>query len=149
MAPAAFRKMLRNGTAGHAGLRESLALLAHCMGWSIDRITERANVVVASRRIRTRYFEVQKGEACGLHQSAKAVVGGKVRVALDLKMYLGAPDPHDRIIISGDPPLDVVLKGGVAGDQATVAALVNAAPRLMQAQPGLLLATDLPISHQK
>jgi hypothetical protein len=33
----------------------------------------------------------------------------------------------------------------VAGDQATVAALVNTAPRLLEAPPGLWLMTDLPV----
>jgi len=37
------------------------------------------------------------------------------------------------------------VNGGVAGDHATVAALVNSAPRLLQARPGLLLVTDLPV----
>ena len=32
----------------------------------------------------------------------------------------------------------------MAGDQATVAALVNTAPRLLNAPAGLLLVTDLP-----
>ena len=58
-------------------------------------------------------------------------------------MYLGAPNPHDRIIIEGTPPLDLIISGGVAGDPATAAALVNAVPRLLSAPPGLLLMTDL------
>jgi 2,4-diaminopentanoate dehydrogenase len=47
--------------------------------------------------------------------------------------------------IEGEPPLNVVINGGVAGDQATVAAVVNAAPRLLNAPAGLLLMTDLPV----
>jgi 2,4-diaminopentanoate dehydrogenase len=47
--------------------------------------------------------------------------------------------------IDADPPLDLLIKGGVAGDQATVAALVNTVPRLMHARPGLLLVTELPV----
>jgi len=58
-------------------------------------------------------------------------------------MYLDAPDPHDLVRIEGDPPVEALLKGGIAGDSATVAALVNAVPRLLTAQPGLLLMTDL------
>ena len=53
--------------------------------------------------------------------------------------------PHDAIQIEGEPPLDVRINGGVAGDQATVAALVNTAARLLHAAPGLLLMTDLPV----
>jgi 2,4-diaminopentanoate dehydrogenase len=60
-------------------------------------------------------------------------------------MCLEAKNPHDAVQIEGEPPLNVVIHGGVAGDPATVAALVNTAPRLLQAPPGLLLMTDLPV----
>jgi 2,4-diaminopentanoate dehydrogenase len=32
--PAEFRRLFKQGRAGHAGLKESLALVAHCLGWS-------------------------------------------------------------------------------------------------------------------
>jgi hypothetical protein len=60
-------------------------------------------------------------------------------------MYLDAKDPHDAIQIEGDPSLNLIIPGGVAGDQATVASLVNTAARLRQARPGLLLPTQLPV----
>ena len=47
--------------------------------------------------------------------------------------------------IVGDPELEVLVKNGVAGDRATVAALVNTVPRILKAPPGLLLMTDLPV----
>ena len=143
--PAKFRRLFKQGKAGHAGLKESLALIAHCLNWKVHGIVETGDAVVADHDIRTRFLEVKKGETCGLHQHAEGKVGGKVRLTLDIKMYLDAPDPHDAVQIEGEPPLEVVINGGVAGDQATVAALVNAARNLLQARPGLLLMTDLPV----
>jgi hypothetical protein len=143
--PQEFRRLLKAGKAGHAGLKESLALLAHCLGWKTKKISESGDAVVAKRDTRTRYLHVKRGQTCGLHQRAEAKIDGKVRLTLDLKMYLGAEDPLDAIRIDGDPPLDVIIRGGVAGDQATVAMLVNTAPRLFQAPPGLLLLSDLPL----
>jgi len=143
--PEEFRRLFKAGKAGHAGLKESLALIAHCLGWKTGRIVETGDAVVAERDIQTQFLEVKQGQTCGLHQRAEAKVNGRVCLTLDLKMYLDAPEPHDAIQIEGVPPLDVVIKGGVAGDQATVAALVNSAPRLLQSKPGLLLATDLPV----
>jgi 2,4-diaminopentanoate dehydrogenase len=145
MAPEEFRRLFKAGKAGHAGLKESLALIAHCLRWKIARIVEIGDAVVAERDIQTRFLEVKKGQTCGLHQRAEAKVNGKVCLTLDLKMYLDALEPHDAIQIEGEPPLDVLINGGVAGDQATVAALVNSAPRLLQAKPGLLLVSDLPV----
>jgi len=143
--PAKFRRLFKEGKAGHAGLKESLALIAHCLGWQVKNLVETGDAVVADHDIRTAHLEVKKGQTCGLHQRAEATVDGKVRLTLDLKMYLDAKNPHDAVQIEGEPPLDVVINGGVAGDQATVAALVNAAPAVLHAPPGLLLMTDLPV----
>jgi 2,4-diaminopentanoate dehydrogenase len=143
--PAEFRRLFRQGQAGHVGLKESLALVAHCLGWSLENIVETGDAVVADHHIRTQYLEVKKGQTCGLHQRAQATVNGRVCLTLDLKMYLDAKSPHDAVQVEGEPPLNVVIDGGVAGDQATVAALVNTVPRLLQAPAGLLLMTDLPV----
>jgi 4-hydroxy-tetrahydrodipicolinate reductase len=143
--PAEFRRLFKQGKAGHAGLKESLALIAHCLGWSPKNIVETGEAVVADRHIRTQYLEVRKGQTCGLHQRAEATLNGRVCLTLDIQMYLDAKNPHDAVQVEGEPPLNVVIHGGVAGDPATVAALVNTAPRLLQAPAGLLLMTDLPV----
>lgn len=142
-APAPFREKLAAGRAGHAGLRESLALVAHALGWACDEIRETAEPVVAARALRTDYFAVEPGQVCGIHQRAVASAGGRDRLVLDLQMYLGAPDPRDVIDIQGRPGLKVRVEGGVAGDTATIASLVNTVPRLLAAAPGLRLLTDL------
>ncbi len=145
LAPALFRRRLQAGQAGHAGLKESLALIAHCLRWKITRLVETGDALVARRDLRTPHVVVSKGQTCGLHQRAEASVRGKVCLTLDLTMRLDAPEPRDAIQIEGDPPLQLVLPGGVAGDEATVAALVNAVPRLLRAPPGLRLMTDLAV----
>jgi len=145
MPPAEFRKLFKAGKAGHAGLKDSLALIAHALGWKVTNITETGDAVVAKQNITTKFLKVKKGETCGLHQYAEGKVKGKVCLTLDLKMYLDAPNPHDAIQIEGEPPLNVVINGGVAGDQATVAALVNSAPRLLKSPAGLLMMTDLSV----
>jgi len=144
--PAEFRRRFKAGQAGHAGLKESLALIAHALDWKVGHVTESGDAVVAKRDIKTRFLQVKQGQTCGLHQRAEGRVNGKKRITLDLKMYLDAENPHDAIQIEGEPPLNVIINGGVAGDQATVAALVNTAPRLLQCPPGLLLVTELPPS---
>ena len=88
--PAEFRRLFKQGEAGHAGLKESLALIAHCLGWQAKNIVETGDAVVADHNIRTQYLEVKKGQTCGLHQHAEATVNGRVCLTLDLKMYLDA-----------------------------------------------------------
>jgi 4-hydroxy-tetrahydrodipicolinate reductase len=143
--PSEFRRLFKEGKAGHAGLKESLALVAHSLGWKAQDIIETGDAVVAKKDIRTKFLSVKKGQTCGLHQYVEAKVNGKINLTLDIKMYLDAPNPYDAIQIEGEPPLKVIVDGGVAGDHATVAALVNTAKRILQAPPGLLLMTDLTV----
>lgn len=143
--PEEFERRFHEGTAGHAGLKESLALIAHSLGWEITGLAEVGKAVVADHDIRTPHVEVKAGQTCGIHQYAEAKHDGKVVLTLDIKMYLDAPNPHDACQIEGEPPLAVLIQGGVAGDSATVASLVNAAPRLLKAAPGLRLMTDLAV----
>jgi 4-hydroxy-tetrahydrodipicolinate reductase len=145
LAPAEFERLFHEGKAGHAGLKDSAALIAHCLGWKLSELLETGKAVVASHDIRTRHVEAKKGQCCGLHQRAEAKVDGEIRLTLDLKMYLDALNPHDACQIEGEPPLNLLLQGGVAGDAATVASLVNAAPRVLKAPPGLLLMTDIAV----
>jgi len=143
--PAEFERLFAEGRAGHAGLKDSAALIAHAMGWKLNDLHETCKAVVASHDIRTRHVEAKRGQTCGLHQVVVAKVSDEVRLTLDLKMYLDAQNPHDACQIDGEPSLNMMLNGGVAGDAATVAALVNAAPRVMKAQPGLLLMTEISV----
>lgn len=146
LSPVVFRTLLRQGKAGHAGLKESVALIVHGLGAKMGAIHETADAIIAKRSIRTEHVEVRAGQTCGLHQRAETRTSNGVAVSLDLKMYLDAARPHDLIKIEGDPPIQVLIDGGLAGDQATVAALVNCVPRLLRTAPGLRLVTDLSVA---
>ncbi|HSU54562.1 MAG TPA: dihydrodipicolinate reductase [Candidatus Dormibacteraeota bacterium] len=143
MPPAEFERLFKAGKAGHAGLKDSAALIAHCLGWKLTNLTESCEAVVADHDIKTQHVEVKKGQCCGLHQRAEGTVNGAICLTLDLQMFLEAPNPHDACQIEGTPPLNMRLEGGVAGDSATVASLVNSARRILKAAPGLLLMTDI------
>ncbi|GAH79977.1 unnamed protein product [marine sediment metagenome] len=60
-------------------------------------------------------------------------------------MYVGARDPHDLVLIKGEPDLRVLIKGGIAGDIATAAILVNSIPLVVKKQAGLITTKDLPL----
>jgi hypothetical protein len=141
--PAEFEKRFKAGTAGHAGLKESAALIAHALGWKLDELVETGKAMVALQDIKTPHVTVAKGQCCGIHQVAVGRIKGKVKITLDIKMYLQAPNPHDSVQIVGEPTINNIITTGVAGDGATVASLVNAAPRVLKAPPGLLLMTDI------
>jgi 4-hydroxy-tetrahydrodipicolinate reductase len=141
--PAEFEARFKEGKAGHAGLKESAALIAHCLGWKLDELIETGKAMVALSDIKTPHDTVKKGQCCGIHQVAVGRIKGEVKITLDIKMYLEAPNPHDSVQIVGEPTISNIITTGVAGDGATVASLVNAAPRILKAKPGLVLMTDI------
>ena len=143
--PDDFRAKFAAGKAGHAGFQQSVALLAHAMGWKLDEIRETCEPVVATSRVVTKFFDVAAGKSLGIHQKCAGLSGGETKIKLDLQMYLDASLPHDAIVVKGRPDLNLVLNGGVAGDDATVAALINIVPRLLAAKPGVRLMTELAV----
>jgi hypothetical protein len=50
----------------------------------------------------------------------------------------------DEVILDGDPPLRLQIPGGLHGDTATAAVVVNVIPRLLEAPAGLLTMPQLP-----
>jgi len=134
---------------GHVGSRQSVAYLAQGLDWRLDTIEEKLEPVLADRDYRTEYFSIRRGSVAGIHEVARGVVEGKEKIVLDLSMYVGAPRPHDLIVIKGNPGLKVRVEGGTPGDEASVAILVNSVVRAAQAPPGLLTAKELPPGRRK
>src|SRR5205814_122084 len=56
MPPEEFRALFRAGKAGHAGFRESAALIAHALGWEIGQLEETCDPVFADHDIQTAFF---------------------------------------------------------------------------------------------
>jgi 4-hydroxy-tetrahydrodipicolinate reductase len=144
--PGEFRRLWDEGKGGHAGFQESLLLIANAFGWKVGKVTETLEPMIADHDIKTQYFSVRRGLTCGLHQMVRAESKDGHSIHLDLKMYLDAKDPHDLLRLESDPPVEAYLKGGVAGDSATVAALVNAIPKLLKSPAGVRLMTDIPLA---
>jgi 2,4-diaminopentanoate dehydrogenase len=46
-------------------------------------------------------------------------------------------------VIDGDPPLDVLVRGGTHGDRGTVGAVLSAIAAVIAAPPGLKTILDL------
>jgi 4-hydroxy-tetrahydrodipicolinate reductase len=71
-----------------------------------------------------------------------ATAAGRQVVELDLKMYVGAPDPGDTVRLEGDPPITASING-LHGDVATAAIVANTALAAPQLRPGLRTMLDL------
>lgn len=144
---AEFRERVKTGRFGHIGLRESLEMLADSLGWTMDRVEDRLEPVVATRDHVTEFLEVKAGCVAGIRQRMVGFSGGTERIRMDLEMSVGAENPRDQVLLRGDPSIEMVVPGGFHGDTATAAIVVNVIPRVVVAPPGLLTMRDLPIVH--
>lgn len=136
-----FEKEIRkNG--GHVGLGESLVLVTSGLGWKIDDLKESVEPRIAERAMETEYFSVEEGEVIGINQLARGFVGKEEKIELKLNMYLNPDEPKDTIRLIGTPDIELEIPGGVHGDIATPAVVVNSARRVLESEPGLITSLD-------
>jgi 4-hydroxy-tetrahydrodipicolinate reductase len=132
LTPAEFAAGVAEKRLGHVGLRESAVLIARGLHWRLDKYDETIEPVLGA-----------DGKCLGIRQRGVGIVGGEERIKLALDMYVGAPDPHDRVMLEADPPMDVLVVGGTQGDRATVGTTVNALARMRSAPRGLVTVADV------
>lgn len=139
-----FMDLLEKDGIGALGLVESAALCALGVGMDCDDFEEEAVPILAEEDIPGGAFTVKKGQVAGIAQTAIGLEDGQERVRLELSIAMGLEGASDRIELDADPPLRVEIPGGISGDQATAHVVVNAAPRVTAAEPGLLTVLELP-----
>lgn len=143
-----FRRAMTEGSVRHVGLLESVHMIAAALGWKLDRIEETVEPAIAPRDLDTEYLRIPAGAAAGIKQYARAYRNDELIISLDLQMYVGAESPRDHVLIDGTPPIDMTIAGGIAGDVATAAIVVNSIPKLLAARPGLLTMREVPLVHR-
>jgi 4-hydroxy-tetrahydrodipicolinate reductase len=140
-----FFEAVVEGRIKHHGLPESAAMLAHGLGFAIDEITETLDPVFARQTVTTEFLTIEQGRVAGLKQVCRAIARGSERLVLELQMYVGAKEPEDTAVIRGVPDLTLTIPGGVHGDLATAAAIVNALPVIVASPAGLRTVAEVPV----
>lgn len=146
LSPREFAAAAAGGGFGHVGLEESAALLAAGLGWELDEISVTLDPVLLDHEVRSDYATVPVGTVAGLKQVAVATRAGRPAVELEFQAYVGAPRSFDTVALTGTPNLEVTIPGGTPGDVATAAIVVNSAPAVAAAAPGLYAMKDLPVA---
>jgi 4-hydroxy-tetrahydrodipicolinate reductase len=147
---AAFTTHVAQGSIRHTGLRESLAMLANGMDLDLATISDEIiEPVIAERRVLTEFLTVESGDVAGITQSLSATSTTGVELRFEISMYVGADDPFDSIEIHGLPDVSATVRGGIHGDRATAAMVVNAIPRILACRPGLLSMDDIAIGFRE
>ncbi len=128
-----FQRRVAAGRFGHVGLPESAYLVAQGLGWELDELRETIEPVPG-----------EDGTARGARQVVTACVAGREVLRLSVEMAMGAAEPRDELRIEGDPPVHAIIDGGVPGDIATAAVVINCIPAVVAHEPGLVTMLDLP-----
>ena len=144
LSPDEFRTRQEAGGFGHIGMEESVALVGRALGLSLDRVEQSLEPVIADQEHKTPFLTVASGRVAGIRNLGRGWRRGELVVELDLTMAVGSKEPRDVIEIVGDPPIKLRVDGGIPGDQATAAILVNSLMGVVQAAPGLKTVLDLP-----
>lgn len=147
--PEKFRQLVDSGAVRHVGLRESVEMIAEAMGWTLERVDEITEGVVAKEGVTTAYLTVEPGQVAGVRQVGTGYADGQAVITLELQMYVGARDETDEVWIEGRPPLHVRCTTGFPGDIATTGILVNAARRAPELAPGLRTMKDIPPAYYR
>jgi 2,4-diaminopentanoate dehydrogenase len=147
LSPEEFRVRAERGSLGHVGLRQSASALAAAFGWTLTSYVERIDPVIAHANTSSGVGEIAAGRVLGIHQTARGSMDDRIVVDLDLTMAVGAADAHDLISLHGAAPIEVRIPGGLHGDVATAAIVVNTIPRLIEAAPGLRTMADISAPH--
>jgi len=147
---AQFSKKVADGSLRHVGLGESLHFIAHYVGLPLERWEEDISPVMADHDTNSGVGMIAKGRVAGVKQVARGYFDERCVVHLEFQAAIGQKEPYDRVVIQGEPPMDLVIPGGVHGDVATCAIVINSIPRLLTAPAGLhTMATIPPPIHAR
>ena len=138
-----FQEKVDSGSVRHVGLAESITMIADAMGWKLDKVTDEIVPKIAEREVSSQFLTVKPGLVCGIVQDGVGYRKGEAIIKLHMEAYLGAPESFDGVRIRGNPPLSMMISGGVHGDVATAAITVNSIPKVLQAAPGLRTMRDM------
>ena len=146
LSPQEFAAAAAGGGFGHVGWRSRRRCWLPDSAGSSMRSAWTLDPVLLDHEVRSDYATVPVGTVAGLKQVAVATRGGRPAVELEFQAYVGAPRSFDTVTLTGTPNLEVTIPGGTPGDVATAAIVVNSAPAVVAAAPGLYAMKDLPVA---
>ncbi len=143
---AQFAARVKDGSLRHVGLGESLHFISHYLGLGVVKWNETLEAVKAERDLSCGMGPIPRGRAAGVRQTAHGWnAAGEEVVTMEFQAAIGQAQPHDRVVIEGEPRIDLRIEGGVHGDVATSAITLNAIDSLLAAPPGLHTMASVPM----
>lgn len=120
------------GTVGHRGLVPSARLLAHSLSWP-------------NRDVSQTLEAIEHGDLVSGFRQHVTLRAEERTIDFDFLVDWGLPEPGDRIVVDGEPPLHLEIPGGYHGDLGASAQIVMALRRCTELTPSFYRPTDLPL----
>ncbi|UCH32674.1 MAG: hypothetical protein JSV05_04675 [Candidatus Bathyarchaeota archaeon] len=146
MSPEEFKQKIANGEiTGHVGTRESVAMIAEAIGWTLDEIKETPpSPIIAKEPVQNTFKPVMPGQMLGYASIGEGVIDGKTVIKLNIRGDAGLKEGYMEYNIEGAPSFTVKV-GEILGDWETAHVMINMIPKVITARPGLLTMKDLPL----
>ena len=146
----AFTARVADGTLRHVGLGESLHFVCDALGLRVDDWSESIEPIRAETRLQCALGVIEPGTASGVRQVAIATRDAQEVARLEFSAAIGQADPRDRIVVRGEPDLEVIIPGAVHGDVGTSSVVINCLRPIIDASAGLhTMATIRPVHFDR
>jgi len=148
--PEEFKKGIEKGDiVGHIGFQQSIAMIGNALGWEIDRIEESREPIISNAERKTAVAHVKPGMVAGCKHVGRGYCGEKLMIELihpqQILPEAEGVDTGDYIDIYGDPEIHLSIKPEIPGGKGTIALATNMIPAVIEAAPGLIEMSELPI----
>ncbi len=144
-----FTRQMDESGPPHAGLRESVHLIAHSIGWELDRVDERIDPIISDELVHDERVRIAPGQVIGARQTAAGILHGREVISLTWQVSLDSTETYDSIMIDGTPPIKLRIEGGIHGGEAAPAMVLHALAPTVEAAPGLHTVAELPPLHYR
>lgn len=150
LSPSAYHERVDRGRVrGHVGFEQSIHLIADALGWSLERVEQDRQPVVASVRREVEGIRIDPGQVAGVHHIANGYVDGRVRILLEHVEHAGVEAEQiqagDFIEIEGQPPIKLAIQPEIDGVKGAAALAINLISGVLLSGPGLKSMVEMPL----
>lgn len=146
-----FKKRVTDGTLMFPA-QVSVQMIADTLGWKLDETRVKVKPITSNKRKGpSPDMQIEPGKTCGWKYVVSGIKEREEVITLDVSAYVDFEGeevkPESRIIIEGEPNLEMILKGfGTNTGEENSNIVVNYIPVVMEAKPGLVTGRELPVT---
>ncbi len=134
---------------GHIGFPHTMRSFARRFGVTLESVDESIEPMLANDPIASAAVELAVGDSAGFVQQTTGSVDGQPWFTAEFVGHVDLSSvglaPQDSYEIDGVPNIRAVVEPGFNPQFTTIGAIANLMPHVVNALPGLISVTDLPI----